>query len=203
MDKRLRDLIEIVDFTSSVAVKVHGVLDEHEIYRAVKDAFVKSKRYDASVLLCTDDGRRLQVVQTSLPHKRVKAAESATGLRLEGYHIELTKSSLFRQVVREGRTLMARSSDVLTEWLPRPLADSTTKIIGYEKRSSILTPLRRHDRIIGALAMNCAAPNEYVSHSVKNLAFGSTVAFLLAEIPPRNHEKTESSPSTDFAVEGL
>ena len=56
MDKSLRDLIEIIHFTENVSVKIHGVLDEADIYRAVMEEFVKSKRYNVSIVLLTDDG---------------------------------------------------------------------------------------------------------------------------------------------------
>ena len=56
INEPLRDLMEIIHFTENVSAKIHGVLDEAEVYRTVKEEFAKSKRYNVSVFLLTDDG---------------------------------------------------------------------------------------------------------------------------------------------------
>ncbi len=181
MDEVMRDLLEMIDFTQSVAVKIHGLLEEDEIYRVVGEEFRRSKRYDANIVLLTDGGSKLRVLQTSLSGKQIAAAEKATGLRLQGYRIDLNKSSIWSQVAREGKTVTAHGSDLLSEWLPKPLVALILKVLRYEQRISVMTPLRCEDQIVGAIAVNCAAFDESVVPSVKNLAQHISSALTLAD----------------------
>jgi len=181
MGKPLRDLIDIIHFTENVSTKIHGLLDEAEIYRTVKEEFAKSKRYNAGIFLLTDDGSKLRIAGTSLPSRTVKAAEKATGLRLEEYKVDLSKLSILSQVAREGKTLQCKGSDLVGEFLPRPLVSLITKIIGYEKRLMILTPLHRHGKIIGALSISSTGPAEQFIPSVRNLAQHIANALELAD----------------------
>ena len=92
-DEQLHELIEIIHFTEKVSVKVHGLLDEVEVYKAVKEEFVKSKRYNASIFLLTDDGSKLRFAETSLSSEKVKLGEKVLGLRsYKNYMFDLSKS---------------------------------------------------------------------------------------------------------------
>ena len=181
MDKTARDLIEIIHFTENVSAKIHGVLDKAEIYRTVKEEFAKSKRYTASILLLTDDGSKLRIAQTSVSPGELKAGEKAAGVRLKGYKIDLQKSRIYSQVVREGKTIQVNVSDIIGELFPRPLAYLISKIMGYEKSPSILTPLKRRGKIIGVLAMTSADLAEYFIPSVRNLGQHISIALELAD----------------------
>jgi PAS domain S-box-containing protein len=181
MDKPLRDLIGIVRFTEKVSAKIHSVLDEAEIYRAVMEESAQSKRYTASILLLTDGGSKLRIVEAALSPKKLKVGERVAGVRLKGYKIDLNKSSIYRQVAREGKTLQVNVSDVIDELFPRALASLISKIMGYEKTPSILTPLERHGRIIGALAISSTNLAEHFIPSVRNLAQHISIALELAD----------------------
>jgi two-component system cell cycle sensor histidine kinase/response regulator CckA len=181
VDKSLRDLIEIIHFTENVSAKVHGLLDEAEIYRTVKEEFAKSKRYTASILLLTDDGSKLRIAETSIPPGKLKAAEKAVGVRLKGYKIDLDKSSIYSQVVREGKTVQVNVSDIIAELFPRPLAHLISKTMGYEKTPSILTPLKRPGKIIATLAISSTELAEHFIPSVRNLARHISNALALAD----------------------
>ncbi len=181
MDKSLRDLIEIIHFTENVSAKIHGLLDEAEIYRTVKEEFAKSKRYTSSILLLTDDGSKLGIAETSMAPEELQAGEKTAGVRLRGYKIDLDKSSIYRQVVREGKTLQVNVSDIIGELFPRPLAYLISKTMGYEKKPSILTPLTLRGRIIGALGVSSTDLAEYFVPSVRNLAQHISAAVELAD----------------------
>ncbi len=170
MDKSLRDLIEIIHFTENVSVKIHGLLDEAEIYRAVMEEFVKSKRYNVSIVLLTDDGLKLRIAGTSLTPRKLKTGEKVSGLRLKDYKINLNKSSIYRQVVREGKTVQVNSRDIMGELFSRPLVYLLSKIIDFKNEKSIVTPLKLHGKIIGALTMSSTDLAEHFIPSVKNLA---------------------------------
>jgi len=169
-DERLHDLIEIIQFTEHVSAKLHGLVSEAEIFRTVKEEFAQSKRYTTSIVLLTDDDSSLRIAEVSLSPAKVKAGEKATGLRLKGYKIDLKKSSTYRQVVREGKTVQVSADDITGELFARPLAHLVIKALGLEKESSILTPLKRHGKIIGAFALTAPEHAEHFIPTVRNLA---------------------------------
>ena len=198
MDKRLRDLIEIIHFTEHVSAKIHRLLDDAEIYRTVKEEFAQSKRYATTILLLTDDESKLRIAETSTAPDMVKAAEKVTGLRLREYKIDLKKSSVCSQVIEEGKTVQASVSDIIGELFPRPLAHLIPKILGLEKALSILTPLKRHGKIIGALSMTSTELAEHFIPSVRNLARHISSALELAD---ENAERKRAEAKRAYRLE--
>jgi len=181
-DEQLHELIEIIHFTEKVSVKVHGLLDEVEVYKAVKEEFVKSKRYNASIFLLTDDGSKLRFAETSLSSEKVKLGEKVLGLRsYKNYMFDLSKSSYLSKVAKEGKTIEVNFIEIVSELFPRPLAYLITKTIGYEKRAGILTPLKRHGKVIGVLVVDSTSLSKHFVPSVKNLAHHISAALELAD----------------------
>ena len=181
MEKSLLDLIEIIHFIEKVPTKIHSKKNEAEIYGTVKEEFRKSKRYDASILLLTDDRTKLSIAETSLTPRKLKAGEKASGLRLKGRKIDLNKSSIYSQVIMEGKNVQANANDIIGEWVPRPLVQLISKIIGYENKPAILTPLKKYGKIIGILAISSTSLAEHFIPSVKNLAEHISNALELAD----------------------
>ena len=181
MDKALGDLVRIIQFTENVSVKIHGLFDEDEIYRTVRDEFVKSQRYSISILLLTDNRSKLRIAETSLPLEKLKVAEKRIGQKLKDYEINLNKSSVYNQVIREGKTLQVNISTTIEELFPEPILHVITKILGYENKLSILTPLSRHRKIIGAVGVSSTELAEYFIPSVKNLALHITNALEMSD----------------------
>ena len=181
IDKQLRDLIEIIHFTEHVSAKIHGVLDEAAIYRIVAEEFGQSGQYTASILLLTDDGSHLKIADTSVSREKLEKAEDESQLRLGGYRIDLKKSSIYRQVVTEGKTLQVNASDIYRELFPRLLAELISRIIGYANRPTILMPLTCCGEIIGTLNVSSTELAEYHVPTVSNLAQHISSALELAE----------------------
>lgn len=192
MDKPMRDLIEIIQFMEKVSTKICGLLNEAEIYKAVKEEFARTKQYTASILLLTDDGSKLRIVETSLAVGKLKAGEKAAGSRIKRYKIDLNKSSFYSQAVREGKTIQVNVSDIIDELFPRPLAYLISKALGYEKKPSILTPLKRYGKVIGVLAVSSTALAEYFIPSVKNLALHISTALELVDESAERRRATEA-----------
>lgn len=180
MNKQLRDLIEIIHFTERVATKIHGIMDEAEIFSMVKKEFVKSKRYTASMMLLTDDGTKLRFVGTSVAPRKVRLGEKIVGRRLKEYKIDLKKSKTYQQVVREGKTVQVSTTEIIAELLPRSLARMVSKTFGYQRKKCILTPLEQNSKVIGVFAMTSTDLTEYFIPSVKNLAQHISTALELA-----------------------
>ena len=180
-DEALRDLLEVMHLIGNLSVEIHGLQDEAEIYQTVIDAFAQSGRFSTSIVLLTDDKAGLKIARTSLPPSQLKAGEKATGLRVKSFQIDLDRSSIYRRVVREGETLQVQVSDIISELFARPMAYLISKIMGYEKESSILTPLQHHGEIIGALAITPPDLAEHFIPAVKNLAQHISAALELAD----------------------
>ncbi|MFB0526981.1 MAG: PAS domain S-box protein [bacterium] len=176
----LQDLIEVIHFSESVSTKIHGLLDEAEVYRVVKEEFAKSGKYTMSILLLTDDGAKLRIAETSLHPEKWEAGEKVTGFRLKEYKIDLNKSSVYRGVVKEGKTVVADVNETIGELFTPPLAYLISKTLGDRKKKSILTPLYKRGKIIGALAMTSTDLSKYLIPSVKNLAQHVSNALELA-----------------------
>jgi PAS domain S-box-containing protein len=180
-DRLLGDMLEVVRFTERVSAKLHRVLDETKIYQVVREEFDKSDRYTVGIMLLDDEGTSLKVTEVSLAPSRLQVLEKASGLQLKEFNITLSKSTICRQVVEEGKTVHTNIGDLIREFLPRPVAYLISKTMGYDKQSSILTPLHRHGKVIGILAMSCAELCEYLIHSVENLALHISTALELVD----------------------
>ena len=180
MNKPFHNLIDIIHFTENVSLKIHGVLNEADIYRAVIEEFLKSKRYNISIVLLTDDGSKLRIAGTSITPKKLKTGEKESGLRLKDYQINLNKSRIYSEAVREEKTVQANSWDIMGELFSRPLVYLLSKIIGFENEKSIVTPMKRHGKVIGALTMSSTDLAEHFIPSVKNLAQHISTALEMA-----------------------
>ena len=133
MDNSFSDLIETIHFSEKVSTKIHGLRDESEILRTIKEEFAKSNRYVATILFLTENGASLQVITSSLSSSILKAMEKAAGLSLKTYTIDLKKSSIFSKVVKEGETLQCCGVDILAELLPNRIVTAVAKIMGVGK----------------------------------------------------------------------
>jgi PAS domain S-box-containing protein len=179
--KPLRDLIQVIHLTEHVGAKIHGVLDKVEVLNIVGEEFGQSERYAASILLLTDDGASLGIATSSDSPERLKAGEKATGLRMEGYKIDLHKSRTYSRVVKEGDTVQVQITDLMGELFPRPVATLISRVMGYERRPAIVTPLSQRGKIIGALAVSSTDLAEYLVPSVRTLAQHISTALELAD----------------------
>ncbi len=180
-DKSLHDLVDIIHFTEKVSTKIHGLLDEVEIFRKVKEESAKSKKYVVTILLLTDDDSKLRIAESSMSSQRIKKAEKLTGLKLKEYAIDLNKSAVYSQIIREGKTVQVSIGDVVKELLPKPVAYLLSKMLGYEKKQSIMAPLKRRGKIIGVIAMTSTELVEYFIPSVRNLAQHISTALELSD----------------------
>jgi len=191
MSKPLHDLIDIIHFTEKVSTKIHGILDEAHIYKIIEEESAKSK-YIVSILLLADDKSELKIVEAPVPPRKLKAAEKATGLHLKGFTINLEKSTYYNQVVREGKTVQVTVDEIVTELVPPSQAHTILEIFSYKGKSSILTPLKRHGKITGAVAISSTELTEYFIPSVKALAQHiSTALDLSDERAKRKHAEKE------------
>ncbi len=164
------ELLRIIYFTEAVSTKIHGLRDETKIYQTIIKEFSKSKHYVCGICLLTDDGMKLKIIGTSTSSSRLKKAEKAAGLQFKKFRIDLNKQNIYRQVAREGKTIHTTATKTMKGLFPRPLIYLISKILGYEKEKTILTPLYKRGKIIGTFAMSTPKLAEYFIPCVKNLA---------------------------------
>ncbi|MBC7264788.1 MAG: PAS domain S-box protein [Chloroflexi bacterium] len=206
MNKQLRDLIEIIHFTESVSAKIHGLLDQEQVYQTVKDEFLKSQRYSMSIALLTDDPSKLRIAEVSFSPRRLrtlKGLEKIIGITLQDYRIDLNTSSVYRQVVRERKVICIKSSDVIAEFLPRPLADLVVKGMGHQNKYSVLAPLSLHGEVIGVLAMSSTDLAEQFIPSVRSLAQHISSALELADECARRKQAEEALERSEKRLRAL
>ncbi|MFH1835930.1 MAG: PAS domain-containing protein [Methanobacteriota archaeon] len=181
MDKPLKDLVDIIQFTEAVSIKIHGLLDEAETFRVVNKEFSKSKRYTASILILSDDKSRLKIVETAVPSIKLKKGEDVGGINFKNYCIDLDKSSIYRKVVLDGKIVQVSVDEIIGELFPKPVAKLITKAMGYQNRPAILAPIRKHGEIIGALAMSSTGLSECFNPTVRNLTQHISATLELAD----------------------
>ncbi len=185
--RAVAELIEHMHFFVDVSLKIYGLYDEKNIYHAVRDAFKKSSKYTVGILVLTEDGKNLKVI-TSLDSKKIMRAEKETGMSCQQYLVSLHKSSVYRSVVREGKTIAISSKDIMRELLPGPLGSIATRLLGLEENYPIITPLYLYKKIIGALSVNSASLNDYFIPTVKGLANHISQALELASEHKKRQE---------------
>ena len=181
MDKSLRDLIDIIQFTENIAAKIHGVHNEAEILKIVTQEFVHSRDYISGIFVVTDNGSTLNLAETSLPLEILNSIEKIVGMPVREFQIDLGKSGVLSQVVQKGLTLQSDGIAILEDFLPKSIASQLMKFMEKGKQPAILTPLHRRGKIIGILEVTAPKLAEYFIPSVRNLAQHIATALELAD----------------------
>ena len=181
MDKALRDLIYIIQFTENIAAKIHGVHDEAEVFRIVNEEFVPTKDYISGIFVLTDNGSALNLVETSLSPDILNSIEKIVGMPVREFRIDLAKSSVLSQVAKKGLTVQADGMGILEDFLPKKLASRLMKFMEKATQLAILTPLHRRGEITGILVVTAPKQVEYFIPSVRNLARHIAAALELAD----------------------
>lgn len=170
IEKSFRDLIEIIQLTEQVSSKIYGLHDEKKIYDTIINEFSKSTQYDCSIMRLSDDKSKLFVYKISISSNIMKMAEDILGVNIQSFPIHLKKSLTFRKVIKEGKTLLCRTDNLLIELMSKQLALLIVKILKNEDRINILTPLKKHGQVIGSFNMNSPSLVSEFLPSVENLS---------------------------------
>ena len=171
------DLMEIINFTEKISTSLHSDYTQQEIIDIVIDEFRKSDKYTGSILLLSDDGKKLEIAGTSSETKFFRQAERISGYKIKSYKIPIDKSNIYRQVISDGKTVDFKIIELLEELLPKKLATIIAKIIKFDKNTHVATPLTIDGKIIGAFAMSSTMLHNYFIPSVKNLALHISHSF--------------------------
>jgi PAS domain S-box-containing protein len=186
-DRLTAELVEIMRFTEQVGTRLQDQMTEDGIYNTIKSEFGKSNKYTCSISLLESDKKNLRVVLQATNSRRIKAAEKASQMRLKRYAIDLGKSHIYFQVVRKRQTIHFSTKKIVEELFPAPLAIIISRLMGYSKKFSILTPLTLYGKTIGAFGMSAPILADHFIPSVKNLA--THISLSLARANEYNKRK--------------
>jgi len=199
----MEDLIEFIRFVENVSTKIRSLQDKTEIYRTVIEKFSKSKHYTSGIYLLTEDKSKLEIVGTSTSSRKLKEAERFTGLRLKKFRIDLNKQNIYYQIVREGKTIHTQTINAMEGLFPKPSLHPISKILGYEKENTILTPLYKRGNIIGTFAMSSPKLTKCFIPLVKTLSQHISIALELAdEYTKRKHATKPKKMKQKFEESG-
>ncbi len=168
----LKDVLEFTQFLEGVSARIHGVLDEQTIYKAIRKEFSKFKKYQATLLLRIDDGLQLVVAETSLSLTR----KTGHRVRLKGRTIDLSSSVVLKRILEKQRTVDVSIQNMLEELIP----DAGVRIRNKEERFTV-TPIEKNREVIGAIAIRCPAVSKETVLSVKTFARHVSAALELAD----------------------
>ncbi|MBI2937346.1 MAG: PAS domain S-box protein [Thaumarchaeota archaeon] len=181
LEEPMQELIEMMHFTERVSEVIHGLHDEEQIYEKVKEEFEKAGKYDEGVFLLTEDGKRLKVTKFRIARpQKIEFLEKVTGISFARFTLDPGRE-IFQPVLTEGKTIHYRFEDLIKQQAPKPVAYLVVKTLGFEKVTGIMTPLRRHGKIIGAFSTSAPNLAEYFAPSVVSLATHISTALEMAD----------------------
>jgi len=153
------------------AVAIHSARSEVEIFQIINKIFQKSKVYDVSIHLLTEDKKGMNVEKISINPIILKAADmffrKIGHTRLYDYIVPLDKSDIFTKVIKFGEYTYFTRSALTTETFGKN-ASALIKIMG--DCQNIGVPIKKFDEIIGAIFITVPILVEDFTPSALNLA---------------------------------
>lgn len=172
----LKEILQFAQFLENVSTKIHGVLGEQNIYKVIKREFKKSKKYSITIFHLAEDGSQLGVAETSLSPTRKAKAGKASRVRLKGYAVDIKQSGNFKKVIRKGKTERIGLVEMMDELVPG------VRLYHLPKgKHVVVTPLRKHRKTIGAIAISTSAVSKESMSSVKTFSRHISAALELAD----------------------
>ncbi len=183
------DVARTVDFIEDISTRIHGVLDESEIYQILKGVFAALETLTATVLLISREGSQLKIAETTLAPLKSKKREGKSRIRLKGRRIDLNRSRLLSRVVVNRETVEASFSRAMSDWFGPPAA---SRLSGYGNARTrvISTPLKDREGVTGVLAVSCIGPSKRLIPTVERFARHLSTALELAR-EYRDRERIE------------
>lgn len=179
--EKFEELIWYMQFLEQISIRIQGLEAEEEIYQLINSEFSQNSQgqYLVGLLMLTPQKDKLRVI-TSIEDRNIHKAEKIAGIKLSNFYIDLGKSSIYSQAVREGRTIQTSSADIMKELFPWPLAKILTNVLGLENNFPIISPIYVQQNIIGAVSLNTCHLADYLIPSVQNLAMHISAAVKFA-----------------------
>ena len=139
---------------SQAAQAVQKASTPQQVYEAMGTELSRLG-FDTSVLMLTEDGRRLRVGYMSYDTAVVRKVEKLGGLSVADYEYPLPAGGYFERIVQNGETIFIPSmgaflAEAISQSL-RPMANRLASMLGMER--GIAAPLIVDDATIGLLSV--------------------------------------------------
>lgn len=181
-DQNISELFRLVRISERISAQIYGMKNPQEIFKAVTDTFHQADGpYGAAISLKTDSPDHLQIVSASVPSTTLEILQKRVKLSLQKFRINLKRAAFYRSVVEEGKTVCARSPEVIRQLTGRIIAAIVVPLLKYENEHTIITPLFKEGRVIGCLSLTAPAMLEEFIPSARNLALHISKALELAD----------------------
>jgi len=168
----LKELISLIQFIEKVATKLSYKENQKDIFTEIINEFKSLPKYSISILLISKDKRFLNIFGTTENEKKIQHLERLTSTPIKEYTIPLKKSESYRKVIYEQETIIIPTKKILLEIFPKNNASIIIDILGYDdsKQKSIITPLKRYNKVVGAITFGSDAFENHLQSTVQHFA---------------------------------
>ena len=184
VDKRLQNLTEVIEFTENLGARIHGLRDKTRILSTLVQESLNAGKCCITVYLLDDDRCHLRLMEgpsSPLALDRRARADAAGVAPLTRFAVNVDESAIWRPVIREGRIVQCRVTDLVQEMFPPPAADLILEATDYRNLSGLLAPLQPQDDVIGALHITSTHSGTDLLPCVRHLVLHVNQALALAE----------------------
>ncbi len=178
---QIKNLIDIIQFTERVSTKLHAQKNETALFDLLSDEFQTLEGYTVAILKLIDDGTKIKVVKISTTTKRLKSVEKIIGTKIITASSDLDGMGIIREVVKKKRTVCIPLTDALNDVLSKRLSTPIAKVLGYEGRSIILTPIYMKKKVYGIVGIVAPYLSNYFVPTLRNLAIHISTALEMIE----------------------
>lgn len=168
----LQDIIDLIQFTETISTKLSYRDSQRETFQKILDQFRNLSNYSLAILLLSEDKKHLIIFGTTENKKRLKKAEKTAAITTKKYRIPLSKSESYKKVIYDQETIVVPTKKIPLELLPKQIGKAIIHLLGYddERQQCIITPLKKYNDIIGALAIGSNELGNYFLSTVKHFA---------------------------------
>ncbi|MFO8077629.1 MAG: PAS domain S-box protein [Thermoplasmatota archaeon] len=168
----LQELIDLIQFTETISTKLSYKDSQEETFQKILDKFRNISNYSLAILLLSEDKKYLTIFGTTENKKRLKMAEKTAAIATKKYRIPLSKSELYKKVIYDQETIVVQTKKIPLEILPKQIGKAIIHLLGYddERQQCIITPLKKYNEIIGALAIGSNELSTYFLSTMKHFA---------------------------------
>ncbi len=148
---RMERLLQALNRAS---LAMEQALSPAEIFIATANE-LREMGFLCAVFLTDESQERLSLSFFNYGTKVVQTIEELTGLKAEGFSVSVDRIDEWRQVIREGKTVLVESGeDLVQRWLPQSAKKLANRIISLLRvPKGIDAPLIVEDEIIGLLSV--------------------------------------------------
>lgn len=185
--------LEIIHFTEQVSTKLQGY-NEKEIFSIIKEEFLKSGKYNITILKLSEDQSFLNIAETTFvrPEKKMTSLERIAGMKLYDYKINLNESSFYSRVILKNKAYCFIGEEIFKDLFPAEVAKSLTEATGYKYHKTIIAPLIINNNTAGAIAVSSPDFSEYLIPTIVHFSRHISNAIALSRSEQKYRDLVEN-----------